>query len=96
MKKKSSVPLTPTQRDVLALIGKRFVFFWGEHFGISGTDGSYRHGQYDRDIESAIARRNGTVATIRALWDKGALVRVTWFEADATGRKAYILRPRES
>ncbi len=86
-------PLTKTQADVLSIIGKRFVFFWGQFYAISETDGSYRHGYYDRDRESAIARRNANVSTIRALWDKGALVQVKTFPADATGAKAYILKP---
>jgi hypothetical protein len=96
MKKKSSAPLTPTQRAVLEIIGRRFVFYWpgdGGHFQISAADGAWNHGRYDRDRAAAIARRKGTVATIRALRDKGALVVETWFQADACGNKAYILKP---
>lgn len=88
--------LTPTQSAVLDIIGRRFVFYWpgdGGHYCISHRDDGFQHGHYDRGRESAIARRKGTVATIRALLDKGALVRETWFRADACGNKAYILKP---
>lgn len=88
--------MTPTQSRVLDLIGRRFVFYWpgmDASFAIGDRDDGYRHGHYDHARERLVKAAGGTVATIRALLDKGALVRETHFKADACGNKAHILKP---
>ena len=83
-------PLPKTQQALLNIIGQRRVFDFGRHFCFSDQDGSYRSGQYDRELEAKAKAASCTITTWRALQRSGLFVQVGRFPQDACGNYCYV------